>query len=144
MAEEAMRTLIRWAGDNPNREGLIDTLGRFVRSHEEFFSEYESDPIDILKRTFEEAENYDEMVLLRDIRFETHCEHHMARIICKANVAYLPLLWVVGVSKLARLVEVYARRLQIQEKMTSQVATKIDETLLLLGLRLSLKRRINA
>ena len=132
-AEEAVRTLIRWAGDNPNREGLVDTPARVVRSYEEFFAGYNADPKEILKRTFEEVEGYDEIVLLRDIRFESHCEHHMLPIIGKAHVAYLPHRRVIGISKLARLVEAYAKRLQIQEKMTSQVANAIDEILLPLG-----------
>ena len=132
-AEEAVRTLIRWAGDNPNREGLKETPERVVRSYEEFFSGYDAEPKEILQRTFEEVDGYDEIVLLRDIRFESHCEHHMVPIIGKAHVAYLPRRRVVGISKLARLVEAYAKRLQIQEKMTSQVANAIDEILLPLG-----------
>jgi len=127
--EEAVRTLIRWAGDDPAREGLVDTPGRVVRSYEEFFDGYDADPKEILERTFEEVDGYDEMVLLRDIRFESHCEHHMVPIIGKAHVAYLPRHRVVGISKLARIVEVYAKRLQIQEKMTAQVANIIDEVL---------------
>lgn len=128
-AEEAVRTLIRWAGDDPEREGLIDTPGRVVRSYEEFFVGYNADPKEILERTFEEVDGYDEMVLLRDIRFESHCEHHMAPIIGKAHVAYLPRHRVVGISRLARVVGVFAKRLQIQEKMTAQVANIIDEVL---------------
>lgn len=128
-AEEAVRTLIRWAGDNPAREGLLDTPARVVRSYEEFFSGYEASPRELLERTFEEVEGYDEIVLLRDIRFESHCEHHMAPIIGKAHVAYLPKNRVVGISKLARVIEVYAKRLQIQEKMTAQVAGTINEVL---------------
>ena len=128
-AEEAVRTLIRWAGDDPGREGLIDTPARVVRSYEEFFQGYGADPREVLERTFEEVEGYDEIVLLRDIRFESHCEHHMAPIIGKAHVAYLPHRRVVGISKLARLVEAYAKRLQIQEKMTAQIAGAIDEIL---------------
>ena len=128
-AEDAVRTLIRWAGDDPAREGLVDTPSRVVRSYEEFFNGYTADPKEILQRTFEEVEGYDEIVLLRDIRFESHCEHHMAPIIGKAHVAYLPHRRVVGISKLARLVEAYAKRLQIQEKMTAQVATAIDDIL---------------
>ncbi len=128
-AEDAVRTLLRWAGDDPGREGLQDTPGRVVRSFEEFFWGYEADPVDILARTFEETDGYDEMVLLRDIRFESHCEHHMAPIIGRAHVAYLPSHRVVGISKLARVVEVYARRLQIQEKMTAQIANAIDQVL---------------
>ena len=132
-AEEAVKTLIRWAGDDPGREGLKDTPSRVVRSYEEFFSGYDADPKLILQRTFEEVQGYDEIVLLRDIRFESHCEHHMAPIIGKAHVAYLPDSRVVGISKLARLVEAYSKRLQIQEKMTSQIAGAINEILLPLG-----------
>ncbi|MSO93780.1 MAG: GTP cyclohydrolase I FolE [Rhodospirillales bacterium] len=128
-AEEAVRTLIRWAGDDPSREGLADTPSRVVRSYEEFFSGYEADPVDILKRTFEEVEGYDEIVLLRDIRFESHCEHHIAPIIGRAHLAYLPHRRVVGISKLARLVQIYAKRLQIQEKMTVQIANAIHDVL---------------
>ena len=128
-AEEAVRTLIRWAGEDPGREGLVGTPSRVVRAYEEYFRGYEADPEDILRRTFEEIDGYDEMVVLRDIRFSSHCEHHMAPIVGKAHVAYLPRHRVVGISKLARLVEVYARRLQIQEKMTTQIAKVIDEVL---------------
>lgn len=128
-AEEAVRTLIKWSGDNPEREGLLDTPARVVRSYEEFFQGYEADPKTILARTFEETDGYDEIVLLRGIRFESHCEHHMAPIVGKAHVAYLPKRRVVGISKLARLVEIYAKRLQIQEKMTAQIANTIDTVL---------------
>lgn len=128
-AEQAVRTLIRWAGDDPAREGLLDTPSRVVRAYEEYFQGYNADPEDILKRTFEEVEGYDEMVLLKDIRFESHCEHHMAAIIGKAHVAYLPNKRVVGISKLARVVELYAQRLQIQEKMTAQIANAINDVL---------------
>ena len=128
-AEDAVRTLIGWAGDDAGREGLRDTPARVVRAYEEFFSGYEMDPVDILKRTFEETEGYDEMVVLRDIRFESHCEHHMAPMIGKAHVGYLPRRRIVGISKLARLVEAFGRRLQIQEKMTAQIANVIDEVL---------------
>jgi GTP cyclohydrolase IA len=128
-AEDAVRTLLRWAGDNPDREGLQDTPARVVRSYEEFFKGYEADPVEILERTFEETDGYDEMVLLRDIRFESHCEHHMAPIIGRAHVGYLPGRRVVGISKLARLVEAYAKRLQIQEKMTAQIANAIRDVL---------------
>jgi GTP cyclohydrolase I len=128
-AEAAVRTLIRWAGDDPDREGLKETPKRVAQSYEEFFAGYDADPVELLKRTFEETDGYDEMVLLRDIRFESHCEHHMAPIIGKAHVAYLPHRRVVGISKLARLVEVYAKRLQIQEKMTAQIANTINEIL---------------
>ena len=128
-AEEAIRTLIRWAGDDPSREGLLDTPTRVARAYEEFFNGYSASPRSLLERTFEEVDGYDEIVLLRDIRFESHCEHHMAPIIGKTHVAYLPDRRVVGISKLARVVEVYAKRLQIQEKMTAQVANIIDEVL---------------
>jgi len=128
-AEAAIRTLIRWAGDDPDREGLLDTPARVVRSFEEFFEGYDACPKTLLERTFEEVDGYDEIVLLKDIRFESHCEHHMAPIIGRAHVAYLPHRRVVGISKLARLVEVYAKRLQIQEKMTAQIANTIDDIL---------------
>ena len=128
-AEEAVRTLIRWAGDDAGREGLRDTPARVVRAYEEFFSGYEIDPVELLKRTFEEIEGYDEMVVLRDIRFESHCEHHMAPMIGKAHVGYLPRRRIVGISKLARLVEAFGRRLQIQEKMTAQIANAINNVL---------------
>jgi len=128
-AEAAVRTLIEWAGDDPSREGLRATPGRVVRSYEEFFQGYDTDPVELLQRTFEETEGYDEMVVLKDIRFESHCEHHMAPIIGKAHIAYLPKSRVVGISKLARLVEVYSRRLQIQEKMTVQIANTLNEVL---------------
>lgn len=128
-AEAAVRTLLRWAGDDPNREGLIDTPSRVVRAYEEFFAGYGEDPEEILRRTFEETDGYDEMVLLRDIRIESHCEHHMVPILGKAHVAYLPDKRVVGISKLARVVELYAKRLQIQEKLTAQVANAINDVL---------------
>ena len=128
-AEEAIRTLLRWAGDDPTREGLLGTPDRVVRAYEEWFGGYDVDPNEFLQRTFEETDGYDEMVVLRDIRFESHCEHHMAAIIGKAHVAYLPHRRVVGISKLARLIEVYAKRLQIQEKMTSQVANTLQDVL---------------
>jgi GTP cyclohydrolase I len=128
-AEEAVRTLIRWAGDDPDREGLIDTPARVARAYEEFFSGYQEDPVEILRRTFEETDGYDEMVLLRDIRLESHCEHHMVPIIGKAHVAYLPGSRVVGISKLARVVEIYAHRLQIQEKLTAQIANTLQDVL---------------
>jgi GTP cyclohydrolase I len=128
-AEDAVRTLIRWAGDDPAREGLIGTPDRVVRAYEEFFAGYESDPVDILRRTFEEIAGYDEMVVLKDIRFESHCEHHMLPIVGKAHIAYLPDRRVVGISKLARIVDAYARRLQIQEKMTAEIANAIDQVL---------------
>ena len=128
-AEEAVRTLIRWAGDDPEREGLVDTPSRVVRAYEEFFAGYQEDPVEILRRTFEETDGYDEMVLLRDIRLESHCEHHMVPIIGKAHVAYLPGSRVVGISKLARVVEIYAHRLQIQEKLTAQIANTLQDVL---------------
>ena len=128
-AEEAIRTLLKWAGDDPSREGLRDTPARVVRAYEEWFEGYGQDPVDYLQRTFEEVEGYDEMVLLRDIRFESHCEHHLAPIIGRAHIAYLPNNKVVGISKLARVVETYARRLQVQEKMTAQIAGAIQNVL---------------
>ncbi len=128
-AEEAVRVLIRWAGDDPGREGLKGTPGRVVRAYEEYFAGYDSDPADVLGRTFKETNGYDEIVVLKDIRFESHCEHHLAPIIGKVHIAYLPDKRVIGISKLARLVEVFARRLQIQEKMTAQIASALDEAL---------------
>ena len=128
-AEAAVATLIRWAGDDPTREGLEGTPDRVVRSYEEFYAGYNQDPEDILRTTFEETEGYDEMVVLRDIEFHSHCEHHMVPIIGKAYVAYLPNKRVVGISKLARVVEAYAKRLQIQEKMTAQIANAINDVL---------------
>lgn len=128
-AEEAVRTLLRWAGDDPGREGLQDTPKRVVSAYEEYFAGYKNDPVDILKRTFTEADGYDEMVVLKDIRFESHCEHHLAPIIGKAHVAYLPDQRIVGISKLVRMVEVYAKRLQVQERMTAQIANTIQDVL---------------
>ena len=128
-AEAAVRTLIRWAGDDPDREGLKGTPDRVVRSYEEYFSGYDEDPAEVLKRTFEEVEGYDEIVALRDIRVESHCEHHMVPIIGKVHVGYLPDKRVVGISKLARLVDTYAHRLQIQEKLTAQIANTLQEVL---------------
>ena len=128
-AEAAVRTLLRWAGDNPEREGLLDTPKRVVKAYGDWFSGYEVDPDEYLARTFEEVCGYDEMIVLRDIEFESHCEHHMAPIVGRAWVAYIPNGRVVGISKLARVVEVYARRLQIQEKMTAQIANTINEVL---------------
>ena len=128
-AEAAVRTLISWAGDDPEREGLAETPARVTRALEEFFAGYAEDPAAILQKSFAEIEGYDEMVVLRDIRFESHCEHHMAPIIGTASVAYVPRGRVVGISKLARVVEVYARRLQIQEKLTAQIANTVDEVL---------------
>lgn len=128
-AEDAVRALIRWAGDDPAREGLVGTPERVVRAYREFFAGYELDPHEILQRTFEEVEGYDEMAVLRDIPFDSHCEHHMVPMIGKAHVGYLPHRRVVGISKLARVVDAYARRLQIQEKMTAQIADSIDGAL---------------
>ncbi len=128
-AELAVRTLIRWAGDDPDREGLRETPARVAKSYEEFFAGYDQDPKQILARTFEEVEGYDEIVLLRDIRLESHCEHHMVPIIGRVHVAYLPRRRVVGISKLARVVELGARRLQSQEKLTGQIAEAIEEVL---------------
>ena len=132
-AKEAVRTLIRWAGDDPDREGLLGTPDRVVRSYEEFFSGYAEDPIEVLGRTFEETAGYDELVVLTDIRLESHCEHHMVPIIGKAHVGYLPDRRVVGISKLARVVDLYAKRLQIQEKLTVQIADTIQRVLQPLG-----------
>jgi len=128
-AEAAIRTLLRWAGDDPDREGLRETPARVARAWEEWCAGYGSDPAEYLRRTFEEVEGYDEMVVLKDIGFESHCEHHLAPIIGKAHVAYLPDRRVVGISKLARIVDLYAKRLQIQEKMTAQIAGAIAEVL---------------
>ncbi|MDG1287593.1 MAG: GTP cyclohydrolase I FolE [Rickettsiales bacterium] len=128
-AEEAVKTLIRWAGDNPDREGLLETPDRVLRAYGEFFAGYDTNPHNILSKTFSEVENYDEMIVLRDIEFVSHCEHHMVPFTGVAHVAYLPEDKVVGLSKLARLVEAYARRLQIQEKMTAQIANALDEVL---------------
>ena len=128
-AEAAVRTLIAWAGDDPDREGVLATPSRVVRAYEEYFAGYAEDPGEILGRTFDETDGYDEVVVLKDIRFESHCEHHLAPIIGKAHVAYLPKRRVVGISKLARLVEVFAHRLQIQEKMTAQIANTLEEVL---------------
>jgi GTP cyclohydrolase I len=128
-AERAVETLIRWAGDNPEREGLLETPARVIRSYEEFFDGYNRDPVTYLQRTFEEINGYDEMVVLKDIRFESHCEHHMLPIIGRIHVGYLPKKRVVGISKLARVVEAYARRLQVQEKMTAQIAKCIQDVL---------------
>jgi GTP cyclohydrolase IA len=127
--EAAFRTIIRWTGDDPERDGLIETPARVARAFEEFFVGYTQDPVEILKKTFEEIEGYDEMIVLRGIRFESHCEHHMAPIIGQAWVGYVPSGRVVGISKLARVVEVYAKRLQIQEKMTAQIANTINDVL---------------
>ena len=128
-AEAAVRTLIRWAGDDPDREGLAATPERVARAYEEWFAGYAADPKDFLQRTFEEVAGYDEIVVLRDIRFESHCEHHMAPIIGRVHIGYLPRNRVVGISKLARLVEVFAKRLQIQEKMTAEIASCLEAVL---------------
>ena len=132
-AQAAVRTLIRWAGDDPEREGLHDTPKRVAKSYLEFYRGYDEDPVAMLERTFEEIEGYDEIVLLRDIRVESHCEHHMLPIIGRAHVAYLPHRRVVGISKLARVVDAYASRLQIQEKLTAQIANTINDVLAPLG-----------
>ncbi|MFO0998246.1 MAG: GTP cyclohydrolase I FolE [Alphaproteobacteria bacterium] len=132
-AEAAVRTLIEWAGDDPNREGLLDTPARVARAYEEFFSGYDVDPVSFLSRTFEETNGYDEMIVLRDIRFNSHCEHHMVPIIGKAHVGYLPNRRVIGISKIARVIDAFARRLQIQEKFTTEVANTINEVLQPLG-----------
>ena len=128
-AEEAVRTLLRWAGEDPAREGLLDTPKRVVKAYGDWFSGYAVDPREYLQRTFEEMAGYDEMVVLRDIEFESHCEHHMAPIIGKAHVGYLPTTKVVGISKLARVVDVFARRFQVQEKMTAEIARCINDVL---------------
>ena len=128
-AEQAIDTLLRWAGDDPEREGLIDTPKRVALAYEDWFRGYEEDPVKFLQRTFEEVEGYDELIVLRDITFESHCEHHMAPIIGVAHVGYLPDSKVVGISKLARVVETFARRLQVQEKLTAQIANCIESVL---------------
>ena len=128
-AQDAIRTLLLWAGDDPEREGLVDTPKRVARAYKDWFAGYRVDPVSYLKRTFEEVEGYDEMIVLRDIDFESHCEHHMAPIIGRAHVGYLPNNKVVGISKLARVVETFVRRLQVQEKMTAQIANCIQDVL---------------
>ena len=128
-AEEAVKTLLLWAGDDPTREGLLDTPKRVTKAYREWFAGYEDDPRDVLLRSFEEVEGYDEMVVLRDIRLESVCEHHMAPIIGRVHVAYLPAGRVVGISKLARVVDAFGKRLQIQEKLTAQIANTIQEVL---------------
>jgi len=128
-AESAVRTLIRWTGDDPDREGLLATPSRVVRAYEEWFGGYDEDPRDYLKRTFEEVAGYDEIVLLRDVRFVSHCEHHMAPILGRVHIAYLPRSRVVGISKLIRLVDAYAKRLQVQEKLTAEIASCLDSVL---------------
>jgi GTP cyclohydrolase I len=132
-AEQAVRTLIRWAGDDPEREGMKGTPARVVKAYEEWFSGYSENPNDYLKRTFDEVAGYDEVVVLRDITFESHCEHHLAPIIGRAHIGYLPRKRVVGISKLARLVDVYAKRFQIQERMTAEIASCLDSVLKPLG-----------
>ena len=128
-AEQAVRTLIEWAGDNPNREGLVETPKRVVKAYEEFFEGYNLDPEEILRKTFEEVEGYDEMVIVKDIRLESHCEHHIVPILGKAHIGYIPNNRVVGISKLARIVDVFGKRLQTQETMTSQIANTIQKVL---------------
>ena len=128
-AEKAVKTLISWAGDNPNREGLIETPKRVVKSYEEFYSGYDQDPEEILSKIFEEVEGYDEIIIVKDIRLESHCEHHMVPILGKAHVAYIPDKRVVGISKLARVVDLFSKRLQTQETMTAQIADTIDRVL---------------
>ena len=128
-AESAVETLLLWAGEDPQREGLVDTPKRVAKAYEDWFSGYRENPVQFLKRTFEEVEGYDEMIILREITFESHCEHHMAPIIGHAHVGYLPRNKVVGISKLARVVESFARRFQVQEKMTAQIAHCIDDVL---------------
>lgn len=128
-AEAAIRTLLRWVGEDPTRPGLLDTPSRVSRAYEEWFSGYGHDPTEILRTTFEETSEYDEIVLLRDVGFVSHCEHHLASIVGKAHLAYLPDCRVVGISKLARIVDVFARRLQIQERMTAQIADTIQDVL---------------
>ncbi len=128
-AEDAVHTLLRWAGEDPSREGLTDTPKRVAQAYEDWFSGYREDPVKYLERTFEEVDGYDEMIVLRDITFESHCEHHMAPIIGKAHVGYLPNNKIVGISKLARVVEAFARRFQVQEKMTAQIANCIQDVL---------------
>jgi GTP cyclohydrolase I len=128
-AEAAVRTLIAWAGDNPDREGLVDTPKRVVNAYEEFFAGYREDPEDVLGRTFEDVEGYDDMVMLRDISLESHCEHHMVAILGKVHIAYMPVDKVVGISKLARVIEIFAKRLQTQETMTAQIVDCIQRVL---------------
>ena len=128
-AQKAVRTLIEWAGDNPEREGLIETPKRVVKAYEEFFAGYDDDPEEILRKTFEEVEGYDEMVLVKNIRLESHCEHHIVPILGKAHIAYIPNNRVVGISKLARIVDAFGKRLQTQETMTAQIANTIEKVL---------------
>jgi GTP cyclohydrolase I len=128
-AEKAVKTLIEWAGDNPEREGLVETPKRVVKAYEQFFEGYDQDPEEILTKTFEEVEGYDEMVIVKDIRLESHCEHHIVPILGKAHIGYIPNNRVVGISKLARIVDVFGKRLQTQETMTSQIANVIQKVL---------------
>jgi GTP cyclohydrolase I len=128
-AQKAVKTLIEWAGDDPNREGLVETPKRVVKSYEEFFAGYGDDPEEILRKTFEEVEGYDEMVLVKNIRLESHCEHHIVPILGKAHIAYIPNNRVVGISKLARIVDAFGKRLQTQETMTAQIANTIEKVL---------------
>jgi GTP cyclohydrolase IA len=128
-ALKAVRTLIQWTGDDPDREGLLETPDRVLRAYDEFFAGYAEDPMEILRKTFSETEGYDEMIVLRDVRFESHCEHHMVPIIGKAHIAYIPKRRVVGISKLSRIIDMYAKRLQIQERLTAQIADTINEVL---------------
>lgn len=137
--ERALRDVFRWIGEDPDRDGLRETPNRLVRAYQEYFAGYRQDPEQILQKTFEETDGYDEMVVLRGIPFESHCEHHMAPIIGRAWVAYVPDKRVVGISKLARVVEAYARRLQIQERMTAQIANAIDHVLKPQGVGVVLK-----
>ena len=132
-AEAAVRTMLAWTGDNPDREGLVETPKRVVRAYEQFFAGYEMDPKEVLSKVFEEVEGYDEMVIVKDIRVESHCEHHIVPILGKAHVAYMPKKRVVGISKIARLVDVFAKRLQIQETLTSQIAETLQSVLDPLG-----------
>ncbi len=138
-AEEAVRTLLRWAGDDPSREGLLDTPARVTRAYGDWFRGYDEDPNAMLQRTFEEVEGYDEMVVLRDIRYESYCEHHMAPIIGKAHIGYIPVDRVVGISKLARVVDAFSKRLQVQEKLNAQIARTLFEVLKPLGVAVVLE-----
>src|SRR5271168_2002595 len=128
-AEDAFRTIIKWIGEDPNRDGLIETPDRMVRAYREYFADYEEDPEQVLSKTFSEVEGYDEMIVLRGVTFESHCEHHVAPIIGRVWVGYIPDRRVVGISKLARVVEIFARRLQIQERLTAQIANAVEEAL---------------
>ncbi len=138
-AMKAVKTLISWSGDDPSREGLIDTPKRVIKAYEEFFVGYEEDPVAILNRTFEEVNGYNDIVLLQNMRFESHCEHHMVPFIGTANIAYIPNKKVVGISKIARLLDIYSKRLQTQETMTSQIAESIDNCLNPLGVAVLIK-----